>query len=243
MTLSRRRRIRGISQILTKHEKRMTDAINRRLSLLAREVDARWVTGNPSLVLQSVANFERGLSSIIFRFGIHVAGESGTNVLQHLSIKSSMDIMMEAIRRWLRGYSDQRAQVITNYLRQRIQNELSSGLSDKEIRSKVLDIINNPSSAIRIARTETHTAMERGAFEAARSLGVRLVKEWAANDDQLTRPDHADADGQLREIEEPFTVGGESLQYPGDPTASAKQVVNCRCTALYHLIVDGEIQR
>ena len=92
MTRTRRRRIREISQTLEKHEKRMTDAISRRLTLLAREVDARWMINDPSLTMQSIANFERGLSSIIFRFGIHAAGESGTMALQHFSTKASMDI-------------------------------------------------------------------------------------------------------------------------------------------------------
>jgi len=243
MPMSRKRRIKMISQLLLKHEKRMTDAIQRKLTLLAREVDARWVPNQYLLLHESVSQFERQLSSIIFRYGIHVAGESGTSALQHFSTKASMDIMMEAIREWLRGYSDQRARIITEYLRGQIQEQLSSGLSDAEIRAGVLRIINTKGSALRIARTETHTALERGAWEAARSLGVRLVKEWAAVDDVKTRPDHTAADGQTREIEEPFSVGGESMQYPGDPTASAKQVVNCRCTALYHLVVNGEIQR
>ena len=241
--MSRRRRVRLISQTLAKHEKRMTDAINRRLALLASEVDARWGPNSQSLVFESVSNFEGALSSIIFRFGIMASGESGTSVLQHFQTKGSMETMMAAIRRWLRSYSDERAHVIADYLREQVREQFSQGLSQEEVRANVLRIVNRKGSAERIARTETHTAMERGAWEAARSLGVRLVKEWVALDDTLTRPDHSAADGQIREIDDPFTVGNESLQYPGDPTASAKQVVNCRCTALYHLVINGEIQR
>jgi uncharacterized protein with gpF-like domain len=68
------------------------------------------------------------------------------------------------------------------------------------------------------------------------------VKEWASLEDNRTRLDHALADGQLQEIETPFTVGGEKLRYPGDDQASASQTVNCRCTALYHLITHGELK-
>ena len=175
MTRSRKRRLKIISQTLTKHEKRMTDAIQRKLTLLAREVDARWEPHQYLLLHESVTQFERQLSSIIFRYGFHVAGESGTSALQHFSTKASMDTMMEAIRIWLRGYSTQRARIVTEYLRGQIQEQLSSGLSDDEIRAGVLRIINTKGSANRIARTETHTALERGAWEAARSLGVRLV--------------------------------------------------------------------
>lgn len=243
MSRTRKRRINLINAGLAKHEKRMTDAIARASSTLALEIDARWQPGSYTLIPENLTRFQRKMSSILFRYGIYVAGESGTGMLRHFSVKSSMDIMMESIRRWLRGYSDQRALIITQYLRTRIQDQLSSGQSDADIRSAIMRIINNKNSAARIARTETHIAMERGAYEAAQSLGIRIVKEWATVDDVLARPDHALVDGQAREIDEPFLVGGESLQHPGDPTASAKQVVNCRCTALYHLVVNGEIRR
>lgn len=242
MTSNRKHRLKITSQTLTKHEKRMTDAIQRKLTLLAREINARWEPYQYLWLQESMTQFERQLSSILFRYGFHVAGESGVTALHHFSTKASMDILMEAIRVWLRGYSTQRARIITRYLRGQVQEQLSLGLPDDEVRANVLRIINTKGSAKRIARTETHIALERGAWEAARSLGVRLVKEWATMDDIKTRPSHAAADGQMREIEEPFSVGGESMQYPGDPTASAKQVVNCRCTALYHLVVNGEIK-
>ncbi len=31
---------------------------------------------------------------------------------------------------------------------------------------------------------------------------------------------------------QPFIVGGEQLQYPGDPAGSAWNVISCRCTQL-----------
>lgn len=172
MTRSRKRRIREISQRLSKHEKRMTDALNRRLTLLGREIDARWGPNPEPIVLESVLTFERTLSSIIFRFGINAAGDSGTSVLDHLQTKASMEIMMVAIRRWLRGYSDERAHIIANYLRDQIHEQFNRGLTDQEVRANVLRIVNRKGSAERIANTETHTAIERGAFEAAQYLGV-----------------------------------------------------------------------
>jgi hypothetical protein len=30
-------------------------------------------------------------------------------------------------------------------------------------------------------------------------------------------------------MDEPFTVGGASLMYPGDPAGPAEEVINCRC--------------
>jgi len=38
-----------------------------------------------------------------------------------------------------------------------------------------------------------------------------------------------DADGQAVDLEEAFTIWGESLQYPGDPAGSAGNTINCLC--------------
>lgn len=40
---------------------------------------------------------------------------------------------------------------------------------------------------------------------------------------------HLEADGQIREINEPFDVGGEKLMYPGDQNASPENRINCNC--------------
>ena len=50
---------------------------------------------------------------------------------------------------------------------------------------------------------------------------------WNAVGDDRTRPDHRDADGQEVPLEDPFTVGGEQLDYPGDPAGSDEQTMNC----------------
>jgi len=40
---------------------------------------------------------------------------------------------------------------------------------------------------------------------------------------------HLEADGQIRDIDEPFDVGGEKLMYPGDMNASPENRINCNC--------------
>lgn len=58
-------------------------------------------------------------------------------------------------------------------------------------------------------------------------------KTWLATPDERTRVDHRHAHGQTVPIQQPFTVGGEQLLYPGDPAASDGNVINCRCTVIY----------
>jgi HK97 family phage portal protein len=56
--------------------------------------------------------------------------------------------------------------------------------------------------------------------------------EWLSAQDVDVRDAHQRADGQVRPKGESFSVGGEKLKYPGDPSGSAENVINCRCTLL-----------
>nr|WP_237519770.1 phage minor head protein [Streptomyces sp. HUCO-GS316] len=84
----------------------------------------------------------------------------------------------------------------------------------------------------RIARTEAGRAWNASVLGAAQAMtgpDRPLVKQWQTRRDERVRHDHDQVDGQLRLLDESFTVGGVSMVAPHDPTAPAKQVVNCRC--------------
>lgn len=95
--------------------------------------------------------------------------------------------------------------------------------------------------AVTVARTEVIAANNAGAHAAAyattATLGYapgQVVKEWLSTHDSRTRETHADADGQqVMGLDTPFSVGGASLAYPGDPSGPGGEVINCRCTLLY----------
>lgn len=92
--------------------------------------------------------------------------------------------------------------------------------------------------AAAIARTEiansANWASMQGAKRIARELGFELQKKWSARiDPGRTRDSHLVATGSVRDINEKFWVGGEYMDRPGDPNASAGNVVNCRCRLTY----------
>ena len=87
-------------------------------------------------------------------------------------------------------------------------------------------------NSIRIARTEGHriqTTATMDAMESAKEKGADVVKQWDATLDGRTRESHSQIDGEIRELDEPFSNG---LMYPGDPDGDAAEVVNCRCALL-----------
>lgn len=115
---------------------------------------------------------------------------------------------------------------------QEISRGIASGLSYRDIARN----INHASgsglyNAKRIARTEGHRIQQtstRDAQYAAKAKGADVVKQWDAALDARTRDSHARVDGEIRELDEKFSNG---LRFPGDPSGSAAEVINCRCTS------------
>jgi len=224
------------SQLLIRYEKRMTTSVSASLNALARDIDARWAFDPIPIIAEELLKWQSTLADLIFRFSETVGREGATHIIRARDQKNeAVDLVMMGIRHRLRNYSRARAELIERYLRDRVARELREGVSIADARLTIRNILKNPAYAERIARTESHIALERGAFEAARSLGVRITKEWISREDAHVRPEHAAAHGQVREIEAPFDVGGEHLLYPGDPSGTAKNTVNCRCTVNYRL--------
>lgn len=88
-------------------------------------------------------------------------------------------------------------------------------------------------SAVRAARTATTSAENGGrqdSYERAAQMGIRVRKRWVATKDERTRKNHQDTDGQPRDWDQPFDVGGAAMMFPGDRNGPAKQVYNCRCS-------------
>jgi len=68
--------------------------------------------------------------------------------------------------------------------------------------------------------------------------GIQTRKYWLATLDDLTRPTHQDADGQERELDEPFSVGGYDMMEPRDSSMGAppKETERCRCTCYERVV-------
>lgn len=91
------------------------------------------------------------------------------------------------------------------------------------------------SRAQRIARTESHVAVQNGAQQAAEQAGVDK-KVWMTAGDHRVRETHVEVNGQRRDIDEPFDVDGADLMFPGDPEGGADRpdlTVNCRCVTTF----------
>ena len=128
---------------------------------------------------------------------------------------------------------------LKRHIRQEITRGIAGGKTWNEMAWQVAQGMNSPfnkalSDAMRIVRTEGHRINQQGFLDAAETAvkeGAEVVKQWDATLDGDTRPAHQLADGQIKEINDYFIVGGERMKAPGIG-GSAKNVCNCRCQLL-----------
>ncbi len=122
-------------------------------------------------------------------------------------------------------------------LKKKITAQVSRSIATGETFSQMAKHLENYSrigynNAIRIARTEGHriqTTAAMDAMTAAKDRGADILKQWDAALDAKTRSSHVAVDGEIRELDKPFSNG---LEFPGDPHGKAAEVINCRCALL-----------
>lgn len=138
--------------------------------------------------------------------------------------------------------------VRSNYIKY-IKDFIAKGIEENktiiEIQNDIYQLIKQNRfyrwQSLRIARTETTAAANRGAVEAGNNSRLVYEKVWiSANDARVRRRppsdyDHLEMNGVRVDKDKPFNINGELLMYAGaSKTAmgmlsSGANVINCRC--------------
>jgi hypothetical protein len=167
-----------------------------------------------------------------------IATEKG---LPPLERKSSIFEM--AMIAFARQWAGEKAKKITSTTVEDINAVIVSGIEQNATLEQITDalttkgIASSASRAHMIARTETHSASMAGSIEVAKESEVVEMKEWVSVFDGRTRQgdnsdfDHTNVDPVP--LRSKFDVSGEFLDYPGDPSGSAGNIINCRCIVVY----------
>lgn len=119
-------------------------------------------------------------------------------------------------------------------IEKRITRGLDEGWSGDDLVEEIKAIIRRGAykgQAMAIARTEGTSAMNH-ASQTVRDLEGIPAKMWISTLDAYTRRkrfNHLDPNWQTVPNASTFTVSGEQLMYPGDRSASAGNIINCRC--------------
>lgn len=119
---------------------------------------------------------------------------------------------------------------VNNIIRQGIiQGEGVPELTDRLCRDLATGNENKMRMFARTAITEAQSAGRQQQMNDAHDMGIEVRKQWLATFDGRTRDSHRYLDGQEVDYNKPFKSLLGDIMFPGDPTADAADVFNCRC--------------
>ena len=235
------------ARLSARFERRLRTEIAKTMREVAAAYEARGELAIPLAISEHSAGIRRTLEAdyrlVAMHFGKRLLNEAkaytGPDVIKESLTERLSYAVGSFIGRWVATKVTQINRTTENQIRRVIRSGLDEGLGVDKIGSRIRSVA-GPISALRaniIARTETHTAANFGAQEAAELTGLNMKREWVSAQDARTRDtseaDHVDADGQTVGMKEPFIVSGERLCFPGDPSGSAANVINCRCSVVF----------
>jgi hypothetical protein len=130
-------------------------------------------------------------------------------------------------------------------VRTRLQNELAVatilGESQQQIIRRIRAVTGQSvSQARRVAQTERTRVQSQARWDAgaeAMAMGVKVVNEWSTRMVN-SRDSHVALNGKKALQGECFP--GSPLRFPGDPSAPAREVVNCHCVIVPDVLRDGQ---
>jgi hypothetical protein len=135
---------------------------------------------------------------------------------------------------------------ITDTTQDDVHNTIADGVADGKGHYEIGKLVDDkldetwPGRGETISRTEAGSAMNRATLEDANAMAPDLYKKWAATMVN-TRETHQDADaGDAIPQDEQFDVGDDSMDCPGDESASPEEIINCGCCLLFVPAPDEE---
>lgn len=202
---------RQVNEFFDAQEKRLLDRLNQKSSFTVED----FISSQDEMVI--IMNmFENALMRFIER-GMNFAGkvnldapEIRNNITQ--LVKNSTSINETTKKELLKSLENIDDTDLINVIKNTYKNF-------REVRSDL------------IATTTVESAFNLGVWTSYKLQGFKN-KIWISQRDTQVRDSHFIADGQKVNIDEPFQVGGELLQYPGDPAGSPEETINCRCTLI-----------
>jgi len=126
---------------------------------------------------------------------------------------------------------------ILKWSRRKVNTAITQGVLQGEsidkIAKRLVDVVGMQERyALTNARTAMTAAQNAGRMESflnSAALGIKLKKQWMATLDERTRSSHQELDGEIVDINKPFS---NKLMFPGDPDGAPAEIYNCRCTMI-----------
>lgn len=226
----------------------------RLLNVARREVAATVASSDWQIyhLAELKSGIERSLQSFGDRYGVELRAAQGTFwqmgqdmvdlPLRQIGIAAAIPEIDTAVLAIMQDFSSDLVTGLTSDAIKKINQELTLGLMGQKSPFEVMGAVGRnlkdksvfrsiAARARTIVLTESGRVLESAGQArkvAARKAVPGLQKQWLyGHSPQNPRVDHMAVDGQIRDVDEPFDVGGESLMYPGDPAGSPGNTINC----------------
>jgi len=215
----------------------------RKLEKASREKDGPIKSANAGVAFDLIfdqAEFADGLFAALRKESANALHTAGNQLFEEIGRDDAWTMPDPKAKAFL----DQRANLLKDVpdeIHKAIEEEVKAGLDKGESLAKISKRISDKfgeigeGRAATIASTETGAAYGYGRQEGMRDAGIKY-KSWLTSHLPTVRDTHAEAEeddaNQRVPIDEPFSVGGEDLMYPGDENGSPENVINCHCIAL-----------
>ena len=201
---------------------------------------------NPQPDIFKFSEIEKLYVSIYQNIGLRFAKWYSKNIsgmiLKQQDVSGYDDVWSETFAALGKKVYDQRRGLVQGTAKKTLQKTLKKLFADPDFQKagteKKAMILNTRFNKIsryqaqRIVRTEATNAANKATIRSATDIYGKnnVVKEWISIiGDGRTRENHVAIDGAIVGIDEKFQVGGDLMANPADPSASAANVVNCRC--------------
>lgn len=220
--------------------------------------------GNLPLLDDAMAEHKRRLTVILDRLYREAggtlaarvrasAGKSAGVVRTKQDDEQQASLFDLAMRQFIEGRSGERIQSISEATLDSVRVALATisatGIGEVEA-AKIIEQATGGligrRRAERIARTEGHTSSQFAGQAQIDQLGLDYRKRWVSTQDARTRDrkdafNHRGANGQTVPRNEQFKIeklsgGFELMDFPGDPSGSKGNVINCRCVQVYEVL-------
>ena len=119
-------------------------------------------------------------------------------------------------------------------VRKDLEDAIADGTPNTELAGRIKQSFQgiDDTRAMAIAQTETTVVYETGRDMVFREAGIQWTQWLHSGLSDHARMTHQAAHEQIREMGEPFDIGGVPMKFPGDPEAPAEEVINCRCVRI-----------
>lgn len=224
---------RPFEKALKKYFQAQQDRITKSLSEKSYIDITKDVTSNPDDLLNWV-NEDKLLKDALSSLWMQSLQSGFDNTNNMYNLDNSLDIANPLFTEWIKNNGLNKAKGINDTTKKALSKSLADGIDNGDsiikLRDRISDLYSGikQSRAMTIARTETVCTINYGSTTSYKQAGIEK-HEWLSSRDGRVRESHADIDGEIVEIDKPFSNG---LLYPGDESGDASEVCNCRCTTV-----------